>query len=300
MQIPDRVEIIAEIGSNHDGNLETARQYVLAAKSSGADIVKFQSIRKDRLWARKILDGGNFIDNPAWEIVKNISFPEEWHADLKQLADSVGIEFMSTPFYLEAVDLMEAVGVKRYKIASGDITFYPLLEKIGQTGKPIFLATGASDLNDVKRAIDVLEKNGGSDVTLLHCISNYPPSWGEMNLRAVVTLKKAFGLKVGLSDHSPGIIAPIAAVTLGAVVIEKHITFDRALPGPDHPYALTIEELSDMVQSIRKIEKALGSGEKVPSEAERTKQFRIRRGLYHPDTGEPFQGPGSVWLRPQY
>jgi len=294
------VEIIAEVGSNHNGEILLARRYVAETKRCGADVVKFQSIRRDRLWASKIWDKGKLVTNPALEIVKNLGFPEPWHAELKSCADEIGIEFLSTPFYLEVVDLMEAVGVKRYKIASGDITFYALLEKVGHTGKPVFLATGASDLRDVGRAVEVLTKSGTKELTLLHCVTNYPPAWEEMNLRALVTLHNEFGLPVGLSDHTPGNITAVMAVALGAVVIEKHVTFDRFLPGPDHPYAMTMEELADLVQAIRKAELAGGSGEKIPSAAEKAKQLRMRRGLYHPDTGEPFDGPGSVWLRPQY
>lgn len=297
---PSIVEIIAEVGSNHNGNIGMARRYVAEAKRCGADMVKFQSIRKDRLWASKIWCNGELITNPVLDIVKNLDFPEPWHAALQSYADEVGIEFLSTPFYLEVVDLMEAVGVKRYKISSGDITFFTLLEKVGQTGKPVFLSTGASDLREVGMAVEVMTKSGTKELTLLHCVSNYPPAWEEMNLRSLVTLHSEFGLPVGLSDHTPGNMTAVMAVALGAVVIEKHVTFDRSLPGPDHPYAMTMEELADFVQVIRNAELALGSGEKIPSATEMAKQLRMRRGLYHSDTGEPFDGPGSVWLRPQY
>jgi sialic acid synthase SpsE len=198
------------------------------------------------------------------------------------------------------VDLLEKVGVSTFKIASGDITFFPLLEAIGHTGKSVILSTGASSLQDVERALKILMKSGAGQIMLLHCISNYPPLWEEMNIRAIVTLRETFGLPVGISDHSPGSIIPIAAVALGATVVEKHVTFDRSLPGPDHPFAMTMEELREMVQQIRLLEKALGTGEKVPSETELAKQYRIRRGQYDPESLLPGNKSDSIWLRPSY
>jgi len=293
--------IIAEVGSNYDNNLETAKAYVREVKVAGADAVKFQTLRKDKLVSRMLWDDGKPADNPVYRKVANLELPEEWHFELKKTADEVGIKFMSTPFYLEAVDLLERVGVSSYKVASGDITFVPLLERVGATRKPVFLATGASDLHDVEKAVAVLKKSGAGNLTLLHCVSNYPPAWEEMNLMALVTLKKQFGLDVGLSDHSPGNIAPLMAVALGAVAVEKHVTFDRSLPGPDHSYAMPREEFTSMVQAIRNAELALGNGEKIPSPAEKLKQKRIRRGLYDPRTCERTRDAvKSVWLRPQY
>ena len=294
------IYIVSEIGSNHNGDLDMAKRLVRASQQAGADAVKFQSLRRDRLVAPRILSDGQLVENPVYRSFANLDLPDEWHYTLKQTADEHGIEFISTPFYLEAVDLLEKVGVRTYKIGSGDITFFPLLEAVGRTGKRVILSTGASSLRDVERALNVLTRSGAGDVVLLHCVSNYPPQWDEMNLRAIVTMREAFGLPVGISDHSPGNLVPIAAIALGATVIEKHVTFDRSLPGPDHPFAMTMDEFGDMVRQVRLLEQALGSGEKVPTEAELAKQHRIRRGIYDSTTLEPTDDPAGLWLRPEY
>jgi len=291
--------MICEIGSNYDDDLEIAKQLVRASKQIGADAVKFQTLRKNLLVAPQILLDGKLVENDVYQKFSNLELADDWHFEIKKEADEVGIEFFSTPFHLEAIDLLEAVGVSTYKIASGDISFFPLLEQVGSTGKRIILSTGASTINDVEQALDVLTRAGAGEITLLHCISNYPPKWNEMNLNAMVTLKNVFGLPVGLSDHSPGSLAPLAAVALGASVIEKHVTFDRSLPGPDHPFALTMEEFGDMVSQVRALEQALGSGEKVPTETELAKQHRIRRGPYDPVSREPTDDPDGIWLRPK-
>jgi len=296
----DNVTIIAEVGSNYNGDLNTAVQYVKTTKQCGADIVKFQTLRKDRLVAPKLWPDGVATDNPVYQQFSNLGLPDKWHFLLKRTADEQGIEFMSTPFYLEAVDLLEKVGVRTYKIASGDITFQPLLTAVGQTRKRVILSTGGSSLHDVEQALTILRQAGAGDIVLLHCVSNYPPQWREMNLRAIVTLKDTFGLPVGISDHTPGCLAPIAAVTLGAVVIEKHVTFDRSLPGPDHPFAMTMEEFAEMVRQVRCLEEALGTGEKSPADSEQAKQHRMRRGIYHPVTFEPTNDPEGIWLRPEH
>lgn len=294
------VFIIGEVGSNYDGSIEIAQKYIHAIRTSGADAVKFQTLRKDKLVAPKVLLNGAWVDNPVYQNFRNLELPDEWHYVLKAMADRCGIEFISTPFYREAVDLLEKVGVSTYKIASGDITFFPLLEAVGRTGKRVILSTGASSLSGVEGAVNILRRSGTKDIVLLHCVSNYPPQWHEMNLRAIVTLKQAFGLPVGISDHSLGDLVPIAAVALGAILIEKHVTFDRSLPGPDHGFAMTMEEFGDMVRRVRLLEEALGTGQKIPMEAERAKQQRIRRGVYDPTTFEPTDDPTGLWLRPEH
>jgi sialic acid synthase SpsE len=294
----DRIRIIAEIGSNYDGRLETAIEYIKSARACGADIVKFQTLRREKLVAPKLWSRGEALDNPVYELFSNLALPDDWHPRLKKEADKQGIEFMSTPFYLEAVDLLEKVGVRTYKIASGDITFQPLLEAVGRTGKRVILSTGGSSLHDVEQALNILRQAGAGDIVLLHCVSNYPPQWREMNLRAIVTLKDTFGLPVGISDHTPGCLVPIAAVTLGASVIEKHVTFDRSLPGPDHPFAMTMEEFGEMARQVRCLEEALGTGKKEPTPSEKAKQHRMRRGVYDPATFAPTDDPRGIWLRP--
>lgn len=295
-----KVCVIAEIGSNYDNDFETAVAYIRAAKDAGADMVKFQTLRKDRIVARDIRVGGRLQKNPIYDLFTSLELPEDWHARLKHTADETGIEFFSTPFYLEAVDLLERVGVRTYKIASGDITFTPLLEAVGRTGKPTILSTGASTLAEIEMALTVLQKAGVSDVSLMHCVSNYPPTWEEMNLRAIATLRQTFGLPVGISDHTPGDLVPIAAVALGATMIEKHVTFDRSNPGPDHPFAMTIEEFGTMIDRLRLLEKALGTGEKIPTPTEVAKKHRMRRGIYDPATKLPAEGIDGIWLRPEH
>lgn len=294
------VYIIAEVGSNYNGDLDLARRYIRAAGEAGADAVKFQSIRKEYLLAPRILSETGWVDNPVYVNCPFQELPREWHRKLKEEADRVGIDFFSTPFYLEAVEILAELDTPAIKIASGDITYYPLLEAIGRTGKRVILSTGASDLADVEKALECLRKAGATDIVLLHCVSNYPPAWSEMNLRALVTMKERFGLPVGISDHTPGSLVPVAAVALGASVVEKHITFDRGLSGPDHPYAMTLEEFAAMVTDVRRLEEALGTGDKVPTVSEKAKQNRIRRGVYDPVTREPRPGSDGLWLRPRH
>ena len=290
---------MGEIGSNHNNDLGTAKQLVRAIKRAGADAVKFQTLRRDLLVAPHIVRGGQLVENPSYREFASLGLPDEWHHKIKSTADKEGIEFFSTPFYLEAVDLLESAGVSTYKIASGDITFFPLLERVGQTGKRVILSTGASSLGDVGRALGVLSAAGAREIVLLHCVSNYPPQWEEMNLRAIVTLRETFGLPVGISDHSPGYLASVAAVALGASLIEKHVTFDRSQHGPDHPFAMTVGEFANMVERVRLLERMLGTGQKIPTETEAGKQHRMRRGTYDLATGVPSRSPDAVWLRPE-
>jgi N,N'-diacetyllegionaminate synthase len=297
--MPIELTLIAEVGSNFAGDLELAREYVRASKAAGATVVKFQTLTRDTLMARQILDdAGQLVPNPRWEAFSNIGLPSEWHGMLSEFGDQEGIEFMSTPFFLEAVDVLENAGVQRYKIASGDITFQPLLEKVGATGKPVILSTGGSSLRDIESALEWLTKSG-SKVTLLHCVVSYPPQWEEMNVSAVQTLKETFGCPVGISDHSPGLVVPVMAVALGATVIEKHVTFDRSLDGPDHPFAMNFQEFAEMAFASRHAAEALGSGIKAPTEDELSRQRNYRRAAYHPETGFPSADGQGIWLRPQ-
>lgn len=295
----DHVFTICEVGSNYNGSLDCALDYLRAAKRAGADAVKFQTLRKDKLVAPRIYVDGRWVENPVYKAFSSLELPDEWHFELKRCADQTGIEFFSTPFYLEAVDLMERAGVRTYKIASGDISFLPLLQAVGATGKRVIMSTGASALADIETALNVLTQSGARDITLLHCVANYPPRWEEMNLRAMVTLKEEFGLPVGISDHTPGSLVAIAAVALGAVAVEKHVTFDRGHAGPDHPFAMTMDEFADMIAQLRRLEVALGDGNKLPVQSELEKQYRLRRGVYDPSTLYPAADGKGIWLRPQ-
>lgn len=295
----DHVFTICEVGSNYNGSIDCALDYLRAAKRAGADAVKFQTLRKDKLVAPRIYVDGRWVENPVYKAFSSLELPDEWHFELKRCADQTGIEFFSTPFYLEAVDLMERAGVRTYKIASGDISFLPLLQAVGATGKRVIMSTGASALADIETALNVLTQSGARDITLLHCVANYPPRWEEMNLRAMVTLKEEFGLPVGISDHTPGSLVAIAAVALGAVAVEKHVTFDRGQAGPDHPFAMTMDEFADMIAQLRTLEVALGDGNKLPVQSELEKQYRLRRGVYDPSTLFPAADGKGIWLRPQ-
>lgn len=295
------VKCIAEVGSNFNDDLELAKRYVVECARAGADAVKFQTLQKKKIISPKTIVKGEVVPYPIFDIFKSAELPDSWHYELKKLADKTNIEFISTPFYLEAVDLLVDVGVKTIKIASGDITFMPMLKRIANTGLDVLLSTGASTDIDIHKAVDVLKENGASQISLLHCVANYPPKWDEMNLRAIPAMKKTFGLPIGLSDHTPGSIIPVASVALGATVIEKHVTIDKSMQGPDHGFAMSMEEFADMVVQVRRIELALGGGRKEPSPEEQPRVKRIRRGLYDKNTGEPTEDAGSaIWLRPEH
>ena len=293
------VEIIAEVASNFDNDLDVAKSYIRKAKECGASAVKFQTLKMDHLFSPQIeLEGsGEIVPNPRLKI-ENLELPESWHFELNDFATELGIEFMSTPFHLEAVNLLEQVGVRRYKISSGDLTFHPLLIKVAQTGKPIILSTGASYLEEVKESVAILEQHGCTDLTLLHCTSTYPPQSHELNLNAIKTLKATFPhCKVGLSDHSPGTMAPVIATSLGAQVIEKHYTLTPEGQGPDHKFAASADEFKQMIEQIRETETMLGDGVKEPKEAPQ-RRVRIRRIPRDPQTGLPDDSDNARWLRP--
>ena len=273
--------IIAEIGSNHDGSLEKAKKLIDACAKIKVDAVKFQSFSAEKLLNQKKLDEkGNWISNPAFKVIKSLELPTEWHKELFDYAANNGLIFLSSAFDLDKVDLLNSIGVLAFKIASGDINYIQLLQHIAKFKKPILLSTGAAYLDEVEEAIRIIEKEGNNQIILLHCVSNYPPSFKDANIQAMVTMKKAFKAIVGYSDHSPGIIVPLGAVALGAKIIEKHITFDRNLKGPDHPYALTIEEFAQMVKEIRNLEDALGNGIKEPVSGEVPERAGARRSIY--------------------
>lgn len=278
--------IIAEAGSNHNRDFAQALKLIDVAVESNADAVKFQTYSAESLYSKKTSkmsylkkEGLTKEDESVWELIKRIEMPRQWHNDLVHYCNEKGIIFLSTPFDLQAVDELEEVGMQAYKIASFEITHLPLLEYVAKTGKPIILSTGMANLSDIETALEVIYKQGNSDVVLLHCAINYPAKYEDLNLRAMQTMKQAFQLPVGFSDHSLGITADIAAVASGACVIEKHYTLDRNLPGPDHPFALEPDELKTMVQEIRNTESALGSPIKTHTKAEEEMYHLARRGL---------------------
>lgn len=278
--------IIAEAGSNHNRKLHQAYKLIDIAKQAGADAVKFQTYSAEKIYSRKtpmmsyvkrnkLVKGNETI----WDLIKKIEMPREWHPKLASYCKKKGIMFLSTPFDLEAVDELEAVKCPAYKIASYEITHLPLLEKCAKTGKPIILSTGMADLADIETALNVIYKTGNKKVILLHCAINYPPNFADLHLRAMETMRKAFNVPIGFSDHTMGISADIAAVALGAKVIEKHFTISRKLKGPDHPFAVEPHELKAMVQGIRETEAALGSTIKKHTAAEAEMYKLGRRSL---------------------
>ncbi|MBI4833596.1 MAG: N-acetylneuraminate synthase [Planctomycetes bacterium] len=278
--------IIAEAGSNHNRNFKQALKLIDVAAAAGADAVKFQTYSAEKIYSRKTPMASYLKKNKLvkgketlWDLIKKIEIPRKWHKDLMLYCRKKGILFMSTPFDLEAVDELEKVGVSAHKIASFEITHLPLLKHTAETGKPIILSTGMADLADIETALDVIYKAGNHKVVLLHCAISYPPKYEDLNLRAMQTMNQAFQLPVGFSDHTLGMTSDIAAVALGACVIEKHFTLDRSLPGPDHPFALEPGELKSMVQAIRDTEKSLGSPIKMHTRAEEELYKIGRRSL---------------------
>jgi N-acetylneuraminate synthase len=275
--------IVAEAGSNHNRSLPQALKLVDVAVEAKVDAVKFQTFSAEKLYSKKTptmtyLREKNLAGEreSVWELLKKVEIPREWHKELADYCKEKGIGFFSTPFDLKAVDELEEIGVTVYKIASFEITHLPLLEYVAGTGKPIILSTGMSDLSDIETALEVIYKQGNYNVILLHCAINYPPDFKDLNLRAMNTMRQAFQLPVGFSDHTMGTTSDIAAVALGASVIEKHFTLDRNMKGLDHPFALEPQELNDMVQSIRDTEAALGSPIKRHTEAE-DEMYRLGR-----------------------
>lgn len=272
------VFIIAEAGVNHNGDLDLARRLVDAAVDAGADAVKFQTFRADRLASRlaqraeyqkENLGGG---EQDQLSMLRKLELDEAAHVELMDRCRARGIEFMSTPFDHESITLLERLGMPRYKIPSGEVNNLPYLRRIAALGKPVILSTGMCDLNDVRAAVEALLLAGQDPrrLILLHCNSGYPTPDEDVNLRAMRTLAKAFPevAGAGYSDHTLGLEASLAATALGAVIIEKHFTLDRALPGPDHKISLLPEELAAMVRGIRRIENMLGSPEKKPTPSE--------------------------------
>ena len=267
------VFIIAEAGVNHNGSLDLALRLVDAAKASGADAVKFQTFRADLLVTQSAhkapyQERTTGTSESQFEMLRRLELDAAAHRRLIDHCHEVGIQFLSSPFDTQSADLLASMNVPLYKVPSGEITNLPFLQHLARKGRPLFLSTGMSTLGEVEEAVHVLQSAGAPQVTLLHCVTEYPAPYAEVNLRAMQTLKVAFGLPVGYSDHTPGIFMAIAAVALGAEVIEKHFTLDRSLPGPDHAASLEPAELRQMVAAIRQVELALGSGIKAPAPCE--------------------------------
>jgi len=263
-----------------------AFQLIDVAVAAGADAVKFQTFKAEKVIAVNAPKAGyqkktTDSNESQLEMVKKLELDETAHTQLYQYCQHKGIQFLSTPFDLGSIDLLNRLGLEIFKIPSGEITNLPYLRKIGALNKEIILSTGMSDLGEIEDALDVLAESGTplENITVLHCNTEYPTPFEDVNLRAMLTIGHAFGVAIGYSDHTPGIEAPIAAVAMGASVIEKHFTVDRNLPGPDHKASLEPDELKTMVQAIRNIEKAFGNGIKRSSSSEVKNKTIARKSL---------------------
>lgn len=282
----DKVFIIAEAGVNHNGSLELAKKLIDVASESGVDAVKFQTFKADKLvskTAKKAEYQKETTDTneSQYEMIKKLELDEAAHRELIKYCKSKNILFLSTPFDHESIALLHGLGMSIFKIPSGEITNLPYLRQIGRFGKEVILSTGMADLGEVEDALDVLVQAGTpkENITILHATTEYPCPMDEVNLKAMQTMLHAFGAKVGYSDHTQGIEIPIAAVAMGARVIEKHFTLDREMPGPDHKASLEPDELKAMVQAIRHVEKALGNGMKKPSKSEAKNKAIARKSI---------------------
>lgn len=281
-----KVIIIAEAGVNHNGSYELAIKMVAEAKRAGADYVKFQTAKPELVIStfapkaeyQKETTG---VAESQLEMCKAIHLPLTDYKPLKEYCDKVGIGFMSTPFDLVSIDVLEPLDMDYYKIPSGEITNLPYLRKIASKHRPVILSTGMCEVEEVEAALQVLEQGGvkRSDIIVLHCNTEYPTPMADVNLRAMDDLRRSLGVEVGYSDHTKGIEVPIAAVALGATVIEKHFTLDKTMEGPDHKASLEPDELKAMVDAIRNIEQALGDGHKHVSPSERKNMDIARKSI---------------------
>lgn len=300
-----KVLIIAEAGVNHNGSLEMAKKLVDAAKASGADIVKFQTAKLDSLVSKsahmaEYQKKNTGVEESQKDMLSKLLLSFEDFADLAGYCRSVGIKFLSTPFDIESIQFLNDMQ-DLWKIPSGEITNYPYLVEIGKTKKKVILSTGMAEMDEIQAAINVLNEYGTEDITILHCTTEYPAPIKDVNLNVMQTIRETFGYPVGYSDHTEGIEVDLAAVALGASVIEKHFTLDRNLPGPDHKASLEPDELKAMVNGIRKIELALGSREKKPSEMELKNRLVARKSIVAKKTikaGEAFSADNITTKRP--
>ena len=277
------VYIIAEAGVNHNGSFALACKLVDAAKEAGADCIKFQTFKSENLVSRsakkaeyqKMTTG----DSSQQDMLKKLELSFDEFIQLKNYCEKVGICFLSTPFDFDSIDFLDSINMPFWKVPSGEVTNLPYLLAIAKTGKPIVMSTGMCTLQEIRAAIDVLQANGAKEIKLLHCNTEYPTPFEDVNLKAMQTMRDEFQVEVGYSDHTKGIEVPIAAVSLGATIIEKHFTLDRNMEGPDHKASLEPQELADMVCCIRNIEKALGSGDKMPSPSEKKNIAVARKSI---------------------
>jgi N,N'-diacetyllegionaminate synthase len=280
------VFIIAEAGVNHNGSIKTAMRMIEVAKDAGADAIKFQTFKAKNVvskFAKKAKYQQQTTDKKEshYDMLKKLELDYAVHQELLKYCRRKGIIFLSTPFDLESIDLLDRMHLGIFKIPSGEITNLPYLRKIGGLKKKVILSTGMSDLKEVKKALAVLINSGTfrENITVLHCNTEYPTPYKDVNLSAMLKIRDIFKIAVGYSDHTPGIEVPIAAAALGASVIEKHFTLDKKMNGPDHKASLNPQELKSMIQAIRNIELSMGDGVKKASFSERKNKLSVRKSI---------------------
>ncbi|WP_370908561.1 N-acetylneuraminate synthase [Chitinophaga sp. RCC_12] len=279
--------IIAEAGVNHNGSIELAKALIDAASDAGVDYVKFQTFKAENIASKHARKADYQLRNTGIQaedqvsMLKKLELTPEAHDELILYCNEKNISFLSTPFDLESIDLLKSMGIKLGKIPSGEITNLPYLRKMAQSFKELILSTGMATIDEVAAALDVIFAEGktAKEVTVLHCTSEYPAPVEDINLKAMLQMKEKFDIAVGYSDHTLGIEVPVAAVALGATLVEKHFTLDKTMEGPDHAASLDPTELKQMVAAIRNIEKALGTGNKAPTAIEEKNKLVARKSI---------------------
>tara|TARA_B100002052_G_C15883463_1_gene600499 strand:+ start:3287 stop:4321 length:1035 start_codon:yes stop_codon:yes gene_type:complete len=285
-----KVTIIAEAGVNHNGDINIAKKLIDVASDAGADYVKFQTFKSEELVSQtakkadyQIKNMSESLDENQFEMLKKLELSQNDHQILIDYTKSKNIKFLSTAFDIKSINFLDSLKLELIKVPSGEITNYTYLKEIAKKQMPIILSTGMADIKEIKSAMDILLANGVSkdNITILHCNTEYPTPMKDVNLHAMLTIKDIFKVKVGYSDHTEGVEVSVAAVALGASVIEKHFTLDKNFPGPDHKASLNPEELKSMVKQIRNIEQAIsGDGEKKPSESEIKNKDIVRKSIH--------------------
>ncbi len=302
--------IIAEAGVNHNGDINTAKKLIDVAVDAKVDLVKFQTFKANSIVSKIAKKADYQVNNTKdesstqYDMLKKLELSHEDHIELIKYCKSKGIEFFSTAFDVEGVNYLDSLNFQLFKIPSGEVTNYPYIKSIALKNKPVILSTGMCNLSEIEQAINILMENGihRSDITVLHCNTEYPTPMEDVNLKAMKTIEQAFGVKIGYSDHTLGIEVPIAAVALGATVIEKHFTLDRNLSGPDHRASLEPLELKAMVSAIRNIEEAIsGNAIKEPSKSEKKNKKIARKSIHlkkNVKEGEEITEDHIISLRP--
>ncbi|ELH6016770.1 N-acetylneuraminate synthase [Campylobacter upsaliensis] len=301
-----KVLIIAEAGVNHNGDINLAKKLIEQAAKAGADVVKFQTFKANSCVSVSAKKAKYQLETTAkeesqLEMIQKLELSYESHFELMKHCKKHGIAFLSTPFDLESVEFLRGLDLPYFKIPSGEITNLPYLKAVAKCKKKVLLSTGMANLGEIEAALTILRKNGTRNITLLHCNTEYPTPFEDVNLNALKTLKEAFKLEVGYSDHTEGIVASLGAVALGAVVIEKHFTLDKTMEGPDHRASLEFEELRALCKGIRELEKALGSGIKKASKSEAKNKIIARKSLVAKreiQKGEKFSEQNLTTKRP--